>query len=495
MRRIQVPVVFVAVIASWASMAYAQSLRVDPANPRWFSYESSPLVLSGNGLWLLIPTDSYDLAEHNRHTVTWGGNSNRASLFSFCNDGVCPWERTGPGKANDGRPKFDLTKFNRAYWERAARYFRDCQKQGIFPLVQVWGECYCEGAPGGPDRWNKHPFNPDNNVNDLPGLPRGIADADRDDCFYNTGNAKLMALQDAFVTEALDRFGKFPVIWDIGNEVGLDTQLSDRWLRHWADFFDAYEKRHPGIGILSTVDCNVNNGHYDRIKNFDVINIHGAHGPYQSNPFHLKGRPDQDPHVSRVHVKKLQSNLDHWFSVYQRPLVNSRITSDPDRQRKLNDRPGNALETRHILWGYFFGAAHFISFRNDQEHSWAPQSLTTERQQVNLRKFIDSFAFGRCVPRIGGIVTTPNAVVLAEAGRQYAFYAPSGRRFTADLSEAGDAEFRARWFDPRKGVFGEPFKVHAGPAVEFPLPTEADWALLLTRYEDDENSAKTSGVR
>ena len=475
--------VLVVLIASWAAVAHAQSLRVDPDNPRWFSYESKPLVLSGNGLWLVIPAGLDDLAEHNRHTVAWGGNSNRASLFSFCNDGVCPWKRTGPGNANDGRPRFDLTKFNPAYWARAERYFRDCKKRGIFPLVQVWGECYCEGAPGGELRWYKHPFNPDNNVNALSALPRGIGDADRDDGFYNTKNAKLIKLQDAFVTETLDRFGKYPILWDIGNEIGLDTHISDRWLRHWADFFNAYEAAHPGITILSTVDCNVNNGHYDRIKGFDVVNIHGAHGRYASNPFHFDGRPERDPGVSRVDVKRLQANLDHWFKLYRKPLVNSRITSDPDRRRRLNDRPGNALETRHILWGYFFSAAHFISFRNARDDSWAPEALTTERQQKNLRKFSDSFAFGQCVPRVNGVIKTADVVVLAEPGRQYAFYAPNGNRFagrfTADLSEAGGKKFRARWFDPRGGVFGEPFTVTAGPVVEFALPSDEDWALLL----------------
>jgi len=459
----------------------AQTMQPDPANPRWFVYGAKHIVLSGNGIWVLIPDTDTDIAKHNRHTIKWGGNSNRTSLFSFCHtEELCPWQRTGPGMANDDKPKYDLNKPNDAYWNRVVHYFRDCAERGIFPLVQVWGECYVEKGPHGVDRWNRHPFNPDNNINNISDLPQGIAAADRDDRFYNTKNKKLMAYQDRFVTKALDQLGKFPIIWDIGNEVGLDSKISDRWLRHWADFFDAYEAAHPGVKILSTVDANVDHGHYKRVRNFDVINIHGAG---DADPFHFKGRPDIKPDVSRVDVKKMQSVLVKHFSLYKKPLVNSRITSDPDRKRDTRDRPGNALETRHVLWGYFFSAAHFISFRNDKETSWTQKPLTTEHQQVHLRKFIDSFEFWKCMPRTSDIVSRPDAIVLAEAGRQYAFYAPNGNHFgnsfMADLSEAKNTIFRARWFDPRKGVFGKPFKVDAGASVKFTLPTNEDWALLL----------------
>ncbi|MHC4441573.1 MAG: DUF6298 domain-containing protein [Planctomycetota bacterium] len=470
-------------IVSTVSTLFAQTLQPDPANPRWFVYGSKHIALSGNGIWVLIPDTDLDIAEHNKHTLTWGGNSNRTSLFSFCHfEELCPWERTGPGTANDGKPKYNLDKFNDTYWKRTVQYFQDCLKRNIFPLVQIWGECYVEGAPGGDDRWNKHPFNPDNNINNIPDLPSGIASADRDDRFYNSGNKKLMAYQNAFVTKALDQLGKFPIIWDIGNEVGLDTKISDRWMQYWADFLDRYEASHPGIKILSTVDTNVDRGYFQRIKNFDVINVHGS---ASAKPFRLEAKPDKNPRHSRVGVKKMQTRLNKLFALYKKPLVNSRITSDPDRKRGLGDRAGNALETRHILWGYFFSAAHFISFRNEKETSWTQKPMTTEHQQVHLRKFIDSFAFWKCIPRISGIVPTGDAVILAEAGTQYAFYAPNGNHFsnsfTANLSETPKTTFRARWFDPRKGSFSKPFQVTAGPSVKFTLPTDDDWALLLDK--------------
>ena len=336
--------------------------------------------------------------------------------------------------------------------------------------------------PGPDNRWNVHPFNPDNNVNGLPGLPRGKADAGHDEAFYNTSNAPLMEQQDRFVTKTLDELGTFPVLWDIGNEVGLDTRISHAWIQHWADFFDAYEASHPGMQLLLTVDCNGGHGHYEAVDNLDVVNVHGYEDSF---PFTLDANPEAGPEESRVDAKRIQAALDQHFLTYRKPIINTRIVSGPDRKRPLNDRPGNALETRHILWAYFFGGAHFISFRTDRDDSWALPPLTTENQQVHLRKFIDSFEFWKCKPRIEGIVASGDAVVLAEAGRQYAFYAPNGKqfgeRFTADLAEAAGKVFEARWFDPRSGALGESFRVTASASVAFELPSDEDWALLLTR--------------
>ena len=455
-------------------------------NPRWLVWGSEHVALSGNGLWVLLPDKDMSIAEHNGHAVRWGANSNRTSLFSFCHmEELAPWERRGRGTANDGKAKYDLSVFNEAYWERAVAYVRDCARRGIYPVIQFWGECYVEGHPDPENRWHVHPFNPDNNINGLRGLPSGMADAGTDDAFYNTDNRSLIAFQDRFVRKALEELGAFPVIWDIGNEVGLDTRISHRWIRHWADFFDAYEASHPGVTLLLTVDTNGGHGHYEAVENLDVVNVHGFS---DSQPFTLDGDPEANPADSRVHVKRLQAALNRRFLAFKKPLINTRIVSDPDRRRPLRDRPGNALETRHILWAYFFGGAHFISFRNQREQSWSSPPLTTEHQQIHLRKFIDSFEFWKCEPRVEDVVAGDDAVVLAEPGRQYAFYAPNGNhfnsRFTANLSEAAEAQFQARWFDPRSGDFGEPFAVTAGPSVVFESPTDQDWALQLTQPGD-----------
>jgi hypothetical protein len=52
-------------------------------------------------------------------STTWDTRANGALGKDFIHNAApLPWLRTGPGKALDGKPKFDLTKFEPEYFER-----------------------------------------------------------------------------------------------------------------------------------------------------------------------------------------------------------------------------------------------------------------------------------------------------------------------------------------------------------------------------------------
>ncbi|NLX14493.1 MAG: hypothetical protein GXY44_12685 [Phycisphaerales bacterium] len=465
------------VIGMGLGRADAQVLEPYGPNKQWLSYDGNPLVLSGNGLWEAIRDPSVDITTHNSHCVNYGGNSNRVTLFRLCHETIGPWLRTGPGTANDGGLKWDLNQWNPAFWSRAHAYLQDCRNRGIFIALQVWGEIYLEG---GSDRWYKNPFNGDNNINGYFGLPGGDTDVGRDDRFYNVNNAVLMSYQNALVQKALSELAQYPIIWDIGNEVGLDTRISSAWIQHWANVFDAYETANPGVKVLSTVDTNVDDGHYDNVTNLDVVNVQGASSMY---PFTLSGAPRTNANDSRVHCKNLQINLDSMHSYYDKPLINSRVTSDVGRiDRPVSDTAGNVLEARHLLWTCFMGATHLISFRTTPAAYYS--DLGTEEAQQALRTFINSFNFWECYIRTTSIVSSNEALVLAKADAIYAFYVPNGlhfgNSFTANLSEASGL-FRARWFNPRNGTWQPEFMIAGGMSHNFTTPTDEDWALLLDR--------------
>ena len=83
-----------------------------------------------------------------------------------------PWLRTGPGSALDGKPKFDLTKFDPAYFERLRDRVRDAGERGIYVSVMLfegWGLMHGNRGRAAPAgwAWRSHPFNPDNNVNGM----------------------------------------------------------------------------------------------------------------------------------------------------------------------------------------------------------------------------------------------------------------------------------------------------------------------------------------
>jgi hypothetical protein len=93
-----------------------------------------------------------------------------------------------------------------------------------------------------------------------------------------------------------------------------------------------------------------------------------------------------------------------------------------------------------------------------------------------LQDFFAVLPFWRMQPFSG---VTGDAVALAEPGKAYVAYLPHGGSLTLDLTEARGA-FNARWFNPRTGKFGEPFRVPEGNGrPNFEAPDNEDWALQL----------------
>jgi hypothetical protein len=49
-----------------------------------------------------------------------------------------PWLRTGPGVATDSNPKFDLTQFNQAYFDRLRARVQQLQQNGIYAIIELF---------------------------------------------------------------------------------------------------------------------------------------------------------------------------------------------------------------------------------------------------------------------------------------------------------------------------------------------------------------------
>jgi hypothetical protein len=78
------------------------------------------------------------------------------------------------------------------------------------------------------------------------------------------------------------------------------------------------------------------------------------------------------------------------------------------------------------------------------------------------------------------LVLSGTALALAERGRQYVVYLPTGGSVTLDLSHT-TGSFQARWFDPSTGVFQSPITVSAGASLAMTAPASDDWTLYLRR--------------
>ena len=50
-----------------------------------------------------------------------------------------PWKRTGPGLANDGKPKFDMTQFEQKYFDILKERVQQIENRGMYASVMIFG--------------------------------------------------------------------------------------------------------------------------------------------------------------------------------------------------------------------------------------------------------------------------------------------------------------------------------------------------------------------
>jgi hypothetical protein len=85
--------------------------------------------------------------------------------FHFCMTPQ-PWPRTGPGTAKDGKPRFDLSMFDPAYFDRLRDYVVAAGDEGIYVSVMLF-EGFGLHLSLSPDNVEGHPFHAANNVNGI----------------------------------------------------------------------------------------------------------------------------------------------------------------------------------------------------------------------------------------------------------------------------------------------------------------------------------------
>jgi hypothetical protein len=148
-----------------------------------------------------------------------------------------PWARTGPGKALDGKPKFDLTQYDALYFARLRDRVAAAQAKGVYTAVMLfegWGIQFS------PEAYRFHPFHPDNNVNGV----RGDLNGDGKGLEIHEGRSpRITAMQKAYVRKVIDTVNGFDnVLYEISNE---NHPASTQWQYDMIRFIKDVEKTKP----------------------------------------------------------------------------------------------------------------------------------------------------------------------------------------------------------------------------------------------------------
>ena len=246
-----------------ASLAAAQSarglLRVHPDNPRYFTDGTKgpggrlrAVYLTGSHTWnTLVDIDRddpprpfdftayLDFLERHGHnfirlwawdSTTWDTRANGKLGKDFVHTAAPqPWARTGPGQALDGKPRFDLTKFDPAYFDRLRARVRAAGQRGIYVSVMLfegWGLLHGNRGRAAPAgwAWRSHPLNPGNNVNGI-----AIEGDDFSGRVHQFGNRAVNDLQAAYIERVVDTVNEFDnVLYEVINEGG--QKVWDWWV-------------------------------------------------------------------------------------------------------------------------------------------------------------------------------------------------------------------------------------------------------------------------
>ncbi len=238
-------------------------LRKNSANPRYFTDNTGKAIfLAGFHTWAVMqdmwlenePRRSMDydgflqMMEDNGHNFLrfWQWDQTASAAWSKARTIFAPqpYERTGPGEAADRQPKFDLTRWNEAYFKRLRERIRAAGRKGIYASVMLF-EAWCIkwATSAENDPWLYHPMRRQNNVNGISDDP--VIANGRALNFYSLKCPQLLHWQKELVKKIIDAVnGLDNVLYEICNEIPY-TRDAMEWQDYMCDFIHDYEGSKP----------------------------------------------------------------------------------------------------------------------------------------------------------------------------------------------------------------------------------------------------------
>jgi hypothetical protein len=428
-------------------------LRAHPDNGRYFTDDSGVAIyLTGSHTWAnlqdigLAETPPFPYGEYLDFMASYGHNFMRLWMFEQP-ERACwtearilfaplPWARTGPGTANDGLPKFDLTAWNEAYFARLRQRLIAAGQRGIYAAVMLFQGWSLAVNRRGLDPWVVHPFNGENNVSGVD-VPYTGWDDEEHASLHSMHNPEVLAHQAAYLHKVIDTVNDLDnVLYEVINEGG-----SVAWQCYIANLVHEYErgkaKQHPvGVtaGTAGMRNAHLYAGPADWISPASQPNWWGRPGTplvedYKEDPPPAGGRkvilPDTD------HLWGHGGNPKWVWKCFARG--HNPIFMDPWQGLYLG-------ATEEIAPWSFTGG---ISKDQRDYPDWEP----TRRAMGDTRRYAIKMDLVRMVPHPELASTR---YCLAHPGEEYLVYLPEGGYVTLDLCEA-KGQLAVEWFLPQVG--------------------------------------------
>jgi hypothetical protein len=481
-----------AVRSGRAQASASGPLRVSAANPHYLEYRGRPILLisSAEHYGAVINLDfnfAPYLAELERNglnqTRLWTGfYVEDPKAFNITNNTLAPapgrynapWARSSqPGYANGGN-KFDLTRWDEAFFEWLRLFLERAERHGVMVEIVLFCPFYQDSM------WELSPLNPKNNVN---GLGAGITRQSAYD--LDTLEPAVVSFMDTYVRKIVTEVNAFDnVYFELVNEpYSFNDIVPDRFQRHVADLIVATEKTLPKQHLIAQ---NIANGS-KTIDNphpaVSIFNFHYATPPDAVTVNYALGKVIGDDETGFRGQADLPYRVEAWNFL----VAGGGIFSHLD---------------------YSFTTAHpagtWMPLPPNQPGGGGPEF---RHQMRVLKDFMNGFTFVRMAPRADVVsiagATDLTARALVEEGQQYAIYvsyADTGRGKGVDPMRTRATEtvpdrrvdlavtlpagrYDATWVNPLNGEPVARERIdHAGGARTVRSPSFAtDVALKISR--------------
>jgi hypothetical protein len=455
---------FFALLAA-ISPARAEPLRLHPDNPHYFLFRGRPtlLITSGEHYGAVLNAD-FDYRRYLDALAADGLNNTRLFVGAYCEPAgafniarntlapeagrfLCPWARSDqPGYANGGN-KFDLSRWDQAYFARLKDFVQQAAERAIVVEVNLFCPFYQD------DMWHLSPMNGRNNVNNLGDVPR-------EKVYTLDGHGGLLAVQENLVRKVAEELqGADNLYYEIMNEpYARDVPMA--WQRRMIDVLVAAERR---LGRRHLISLNIANRKAkveDLHPDVSLLNFHYAWPPETVAMNYALNRAIGDNETGFKSTRDFFYRREGWAFI----LAGGALYNNLD---------------------YSFAVGHERGTFAYPSTQPGGGTAALRAQLRVLGQFIRGFDFIRMAPAphlVGDLPQGVAAYALAQAGKQYALYIcrtadelPVEETRLELLLDLPQGAYRAEWLNASTGAVAraESF-AHQGGQRTFASPAFAE---------------------
>ncbi|MBN1418370.1 MAG: hypothetical protein JXP34_06305 [Planctomycetes bacterium] len=444
----------------------AEPLRLHPENPHAILFRGNPAVLitSGEHYGAVLNLD-FDFIPYLDALKAAGLNLTRTFSGVYCESPksfgikgnplapkpgrlISPWARSStPGYANGGN-KFDLTKYDPAYFERLRAFVAEAGKRGIVVEMVLFCPFYEDAM------WDLSPMKTSNNINGIGNMARTAV--------YTLEDEGMLAVHQKVTREIVRALRDADnVYFEICNEPYFGG-VTLAWQHRIADTIVDAEKDLPAKHLIAQNIANGSKKIEDPHPAVSIFNFHYARPPVAVARNWGLNKVIADDETGFKGPADVEYRTEGWDFIIAGGAIYSNLdysfTPDHEDGTAKPDAPGGG------------GAA-------------------LRRQLRILKDFIEGLDFVHMKPDDAciqsGVPEKATARALVERGKAYAIYIKGGTKANLAVDLPAGA-YEAQWIDTKTGATAraETFD-HAGGARTLASPRYAeDIALRILRAKD-----------